>query len=107
MGTSTGSFARAATFRLPTAEQPRRVPLVALDRQHAALGDQLDRALSRVVRENAFVLGDEVECFETEFAAMCGVRACVGVASGTAALTILLQSAGIGRGDEVIVPAHT
>ncbi|MGN6167715.1 MAG: DegT/DnrJ/EryC1/StrS family aminotransferase, partial [Solirubrobacteraceae bacterium] len=42
-----------------------------------------------------------------DFAEYCGTRYCVGVASGTAALTIMLQAAGIAPGDEVIVPAHT
>ena len=56
---------------------------------------------------SAFILGEEVERFEEEFARYCGVRHCVGTASGTAALTLALMAAGIGRGDEVIVPAHT
>jgi dTDP-3-amino-3,4,6-trideoxy-alpha-D-glucose transaminase len=85
---------------------PPPIPFVALDREHAALRGRLADALDRVVRESDFVLGDEVDRFETEFAALCGVRACVGVASGTAALTIVLEAAGIGRGDQVIVPAH-
>jgi dTDP-3-amino-3,4,6-trideoxy-alpha-D-glucose transaminase len=85
----------------------RLVPLVDLDRQHAALARELEIAFDRVVRRSAFVLGEEVERFEAEFAATCGVRDCVGVASGMAALSIALQAAGIGRGDEVIVPGHT
>jgi dTDP-4-amino-4,6-dideoxygalactose transaminase len=56
---------------------------------------------------SAFILGEEVERFEADFASFCGVEHCVGLASGTAALTLGLQAAGIGRGDEVIVPAHT
>ena len=53
------------------------------------------------------MLGEELEQFEAEFASYCGVAHCVGVASGTAALTIMLQAAGVGAHDEVIVPAHT
>jgi dTDP-4-amino-4,6-dideoxygalactose transaminase len=83
------------------------VPFVALDRQHAALADELRAAFDRVTRASAFTLGEEVEHFESEFAAVCSTRHCVGVASGTAALTIALIAAGIGAGDEVIVPAHT
>jgi dTDP-3-amino-3,4,6-trideoxy-alpha-D-glucose transaminase len=59
------------------------------------------------VASSAFILGEEVEQFEAEFAAYCGVQHCVGVASGTAALTLMLTAAGIGPGDEVVVPAHT
>jgi dTDP-3-amino-3,4,6-trideoxy-alpha-D-glucose transaminase len=83
------------------------VPFVALDRQHAALRRELTAAFDRVVARSAFVLGEEVERFEAEFASSCGVPSCLGVASGTAALALALEAAGIGRGDEVIVPAHT
>src|SRR3954451_17490076 len=84
-----------------------RIPFVDLGRQHAALADELHAAYERVIRANAFVLGEEVARFEDEFAAYCGVRDCIGVASGTAALTLATLAAGIGPGDEVIVPAHT
>lgn len=83
------------------------MPFVALGRQNAALGRELTAAFDRVVNGSAFTLGDEVERFEGEFAAACGVARCVGVASGTAALTVAMSAAGVGRGDEVIVPAHT
>jgi dTDP-3-amino-3,4,6-trideoxy-alpha-D-glucose transaminase len=86
---------------------PGMVPFVDLGRQHAPIADELKRALDRVMSASAFVLGEEVEQFEDEFAAYCGVRHCVGVGSGTAALAIMLHAAGIGPGDEVIVPAHT
>ena len=83
------------------------VPFVALDRQHAPLRDELRAAFERVLASSAFVLGEEVARFEDDFAAYCGVRHCVGVGSGTAALMLALQAMGIGPGDEVIVPAHT
>ena len=83
------------------------VPFVALDRQHAPLRDELRAAFDRVFASSAFILGEEVARFEDEFATYCGVRHCVGVGSGTAALTLALQAMAIGPGDEVIVPAHT
>ncbi len=83
------------------------VPFVALERQHAALAEELRASFDRVVRASAFILGEEVDRFESEFAEFCAVNHCVGVASGTAALTIALIAAGIGPGDEVIVPGHT
>jgi dTDP-4-amino-4,6-dideoxygalactose transaminase len=83
------------------------VPFLDLAREHAPLAAELRAAFDRVFGASAFVLGDEVEQFEFEFADYCGVKHCVGVASGTAALMIMLQAAGIGPGDEVIVPAHT
>jgi len=83
------------------------VPFVGLARQHAALGEELREAFERVVGSDAFILGPEVEAFEREFADYCAARECVGVASGTAALALALTAAGIGPGDEVVVPAHT
>src|SRR5205823_7767259 len=64
-------------------------------------------AFDRVLGASSFILGAEVERFEGAFADRCGVRHCVGVGSGTAALSIMMQAAGIQSGDEVIVPAHT
>jgi dTDP-4-amino-4,6-dideoxygalactose transaminase len=84
-----------------------RIPLADLARQHAPLADELRAAFERVLGANSFILGEEVESFEREFAQTCDVSHCIGVASGTAALTIMLQAGGIGAGDEVIVPAHT
>jgi dTDP-4-amino-4,6-dideoxygalactose transaminase len=80
---------------------------VALARQHAALSGELGAAFRRLLDSDAFILGVEVEAFELEFAAYCEARECVGVASGTAALALTLTAAGIGRGDEVVVPGHT
>jgi len=82
-------------------------PFLALDRQHEPLIEELRAAFDRVVRSSSFILGREVERFEEEFSAYCGAGECVGVSSGTAALKLALMAAGIGPGDEVIVPAHT
>lgn len=83
------------------------VPFVGLSRQHKAVSAQLSAAFERVVSTDAFILGGEVEAFEREFAGYCHATDCVGVASGTAALTLALVAAGIGPGDEVMIPAHT
>jgi dTDP-4-amino-4,6-dideoxygalactose transaminase len=64
-------------------------------------------AIDRVLRSGWFVLGPEVEAFEAEFAAASGVSYAIGVANGTDALALALRAIGIGRGDEVIVPAMT
>jgi dTDP-4-amino-4,6-dideoxygalactose transaminase len=81
------------------------VPLFAT---RAALAPLLDEVAARqraVLESGRYVLGPEVEAFEREFAEYVGVRHCVGVANGTEALTIALRALGIGRGDEVVVPA--
>lgn len=83
------------------------VPFVALDRQHARIGQELQAAFTRLLGSSAFTLGAEVEQFEAEFAAYCETAHCVGVSSGTAALSLMLRAYGIGAGDEVVVPGHT
>jgi dTDP-4-amino-4,6-dideoxygalactose transaminase len=83
------------------------VPFVDLVRLHSPILTELRTDFDRLVESSAFVLGEELEQFEAEFASYCGVAHCVGVGSGTAALTVMLQAAGIGAHDEVIVPAHT
>ncbi len=94
----------SATRVDPTTEQ---IPFVDLGRHNGPLAAELKAAFEAVLDDGGFVLGREVEAFESEFAAFCGVRHCVGVGSGTAALTLALLAAGVERGDEVIVPAHT
>ncbi len=69
--------------------------------------DRLAEALERVARGGRYILGPEVEAFEEEFAAYVGVRHCIGVANGTDALTIALKAAGVGPGDEVVLPSFT
>jgi len=81
------------------------VPLFAssLEPYHARLAE----ALERVARSGRYILGPEVDAFEEEFARYVGVRHCVGVANGTDALTIALKAAGVGPGDEVVLPSFT
>ena len=64
-------------------------------------------AIDRVLARGWFVLGPEVEAFEREFAAASGARFAVAVGNGTDAIALALRALGIGRGDEVIVPAMT
>ncbi|MGH9176334.1 MAG: DegT/DnrJ/EryC1/StrS family aminotransferase, partial [Vicinamibacterales bacterium] len=59
-------------------------------------------AIDRVIASGWFVLGPEVEAFESEFAERCGAAHSVGVGSGTDAITLVLRALGIGPGDEVI-----
>lgn len=84
-----------------------KVPFVDLRAQHQALRDQLQDAFLAVLDRADFALGEDVACFEMEFAALCGTNYAIGVSSGLAALELALRAYGIGPGDEVIVPAHT
>ena len=65
-----------------------------------------DKALE-VLRSGWYVLGNEVKCFEEEFAQYLGAKYCVGLASGLDALWIAFKALGIGDGDEVIVQGNT
>jgi dTDP-3-amino-3,4,6-trideoxy-alpha-D-glucose transaminase len=83
------------------------VPLTRMDNADPALMDELLGEVERIARNAAFTLGAEVEAFEDEFAAYCGTAHAVGISSGTEALVLALRALGIGRGDEVIVPANS
>jgi dTDP-4-amino-4,6-dideoxygalactose transaminase len=83
------------------------VPFLDLRAAYLELRNELDAAYHRVMNSGSYILGEEVERFESEFAAYCESAHCVGVASGLDALTLGLRALGIGPGDEVIVPSHT
>jgi dTDP-4-amino-4,6-dideoxygalactose transaminase len=83
------------------------VPFLELRDQYRELQEQIDVAYRRVVESGRFILGPEVETFESEFAAYCDAKHCIGVGNGLDALQVILRAAGIGPGDEVIVPGNT
>lgn len=78
--------------------------LRALNLRHRA---EFLQAFERVLESGRYIQGAELESFEREFSAYCGVAHCVGVGSGLDALHLTLCGWGIGPGDEVIVPANT
>jgi dTDP-4-amino-4,6-dideoxygalactose transaminase len=82
-------------------------PFLDLKSLHRPIEGELARAAARVVESGWYVLGREVEAFESEFASYCGVRHCVGASNGLDALHLVLRAYGIGAGDEVVVPANT
>ena len=84
-----------------------RIPFLELAPAVREIRPDLDAAYARVMERGQFLLGEELAGFEREFAAFCGVRDCVGVASGLDALTLSLRVLDIGPGDEVIVPSNT
>src|SRR5665647_3427648 len=72
------------------------------------IGDEERAAVDRVLRSGMIAQGPEVAAFESEFAAeLVGGRTCVAVSSGTAGLHLGLLAAGVGPGDEVVVPSFT
>jgi dTDP-3-amino-3,4,6-trideoxy-alpha-D-glucose transaminase len=83
------------------------VPILELKPTYLELKEDLDDAYQRVMKSGWYLLGEETEAFETEFARYIGTRHCVSVGNGLDAIRIALQAHGIGPGDEVLVPAHT
>ncbi len=83
------------------------VPVVDLSRRAGRLAADYRVAVDRVLASGWFVLGPELEAFEAELADWSGHRHAVGLSSGAAALQLALTAAGIGPGDEVLVPAFT
>ncbi|SDO53407.1 dTDP-4-amino-4,6-dideoxygalactose transaminase [Methylobacterium phyllostachyos] len=71
------------------------------------LASDLSESVRETLKSGQYIGGPEVSAFETEFAALCGAEQAVGVANGLEALQLCLMDAGIGCGDEVILPAHT
>ena len=83
------------------------IPLVDLRAQYLSIKSDIAAAVNRVLDSGQFVLGEEVESFEREFAEYSGAAHGVAVNSGTSALHVALLAAGVGPGDEVITVPFT
>lgn len=83
------------------------IPFLDLRSTYIELKAEIDQAIARVLDSGWYVLGSEVESFETEFARFCEAEHCVGVGNGLDALHLALLAMGVGPGDEVIVPSNT
>jgi dTDP-4-amino-4,6-dideoxygalactose transaminase len=84
-----------------------KVPFLDLRAANAPAEREIREACERVIASGWYILGAEVEAFEAEFAAYCGVKHCVGVGNGLDALHLILRAMDIGEGDEVLVPSNT
>jgi dTDP-4-amino-4,6-dideoxygalactose transaminase len=83
------------------------IPLADLAAQHARVAGEVLPEMTRLIERGAFILGEPVARFEEAFAAFAGARHCIGVANGTDALELAIRAAGVGPGDEVVIPANT
>lgn len=83
------------------------VPFATFLPMHNEIRMKLDSAYNRVLDKSYFIQGDECRKFEEEFAEYCGVKYCVGVATGLDALFLILKAMNVGIGDEVIIPSNT
>jgi dTDP-4-amino-4,6-dideoxygalactose transaminase len=84
-----------------------KIAFLELKPAYIELKDEFDDAYHRVMDSGWYLLGGQLEAFESEFARYCGVEHCCGVGNGLDAIHLILRGFDIGRGDEVIVPSHT
>lgn len=83
------------------------IPPLDLKAQWLSIKSEISAAINAVVESQHFILGPQVQALEEEVAKYCGTRFAVGVASGTDALLLALHAAGVGPGDEVLLPAFS
>jgi len=84
-----------------------KIPFLDLKSAYLELQSEVDTAIKRVLDSGWYILGEELESFEQEYATYCEAKHCVGVANGLDALHLALLALGVGVGDEVIVPSNT
>ena len=84
-----------------------KVPFLSFDELHNPIKDDLKKAFSDVLNSNWFIMGNQLEQFEKEYAEWNNVQHCIGVSNGLDALILSLRALEIGPGDEVIVPSNT
>src|SRR5580658_9411272 len=84
-----------------------KVPVLDLKAEYAELRNEILPALDRVCQNASFVLGEDVEAFEREFADFCGTKHCIALTNGTAALHLGLLALGVQTGCEVITTPNT
>jgi len=87
-----------------------KVEFLDLKRQLESIKDEIVEAITRVLENGTYILGAEVQSFESEWASFCGAAGAVGVATGTDALVLALKASGAvreGKNDEVITPTLT
>ena len=88
-----------------------KIPFLDLQQINAPYEAQFHTQLQAMLDKGWYILGEQVQQFETEFAAYCGTSYCIGVANGLDALTLLfrgyIELGQLHKGDEVLVPANT
>jgi dTDP-4-amino-4,6-dideoxygalactose transaminase len=82
-----------------------KVPFVDLYAQYLTIKKDIDEAIENVIKNSSYIGGGAIGNFEKSFADYLGITNVIACANGTDSIEILLQSFGIGKGDEVIVPA--
>ena len=90
-----------------TSRNLKEIPFLDLKASYLSIKEEVDQAIRQVLDSGTYVLGAEVESFETEWSHYCQSNFCVGVSNGLDALRLALLSLDIGPGDEIIVPSNS
>jgi len=83
------------------------IPFLDLFHINERFRSEIDDAVKQVLDSGMYILGNQKEKFEKEFADFCGVKHCIGVANGLDALSLIMNAYGFGSEDEILVPANT
>ena len=83
------------------------IKFLDLHAQYISIKDEIDAALSNVIKDSAFIGGKYVQRFEENFANYQQVKFCIGVGNGTDALEIAIEALELPTGSEIIVPANS
>ena len=83
------------------------IKFLDLHKQYESVKEEIDEAISSVIRDSAFIGGKYVVEFEKEFATYQEADYCIGVGNGTDALEIAIEALGLPNGSEIIVPANS
>ena len=84
-----------------------KIPFMSFSKMHDELRSEFQNAFDQVLDSNYFILGKQLENFESEYAAFNNTKHAIGVGNGLDALVLSLKALNIGNGDEVIIPANT
>lgn len=82
-----------------------QVPFVDLKAQYQSIKKEIDSTIQTIIEQATFIGGEPVKLFERQFSEWTGIKHIISCANGTDAIEIALQVLGIGKGDEVLVPA--
>ncbi len=83
------------------------IPFLELKSQYQAIREEIEQVIGSVFNSGRFVGGESVRAFESAFANKCGVKYAISCGNATDGLFMAMKSMGIGKGDEVLVPAMT
>ncbi|QQG41094.1 MAG: DegT/DnrJ/EryC1/StrS family aminotransferase [Candidatus Levyibacteriota bacterium] len=84
-----------------------KIPFADINIRHLGIALEVKERINQIIHSSSYILGEEIDKFEEEFARYCGVKYCVGLDNGTSALELGMRALNIGKGDEVITPVNS